>query len=301
MKCGLATADVMKFMAPYGPGQEPTLDLVFGSPPYALKVGRYAGMDKGAMPPSEPYEWAAWMLKATRASAQACKGYVIWIVDSPRKKVKGGGVYVPAVEILTTMIYEDKDLVLKTPILWTKNGAPGGPYYPGHCWEKAIVCHWKGRKPFYDEAAISTVAKFDSGPGRQRRDDGRRTPSKRGKKAGTPARPKDVIYVTVGGGHMGMVKPDGKIDHADSAMSTGKGEAPFPWKLAHWFVRGFSPKGGRVADPFLGTGTTGSASAALDRDFYGCDIRRDQVEAAKVRIKHTYAVYHPDSPPLQIV
>lgn len=59
-----------------------------------------------------------------------------------------------------------------------------------------------------------------------------------------------VQGIKVGGGLMG-------------AKEAHENEAPFPLKLAQWFIRGWCPPGGMVLDPFSGSGTT--VHAALTR------------------------------------
>jgi hypothetical protein len=265
------------------PGE--TFDLVFGSPPYALKLDRYATLADRNCPdacPSDPDKWAAWMCDLTADLLARCTGFVIWVVDSPRAC---GSVYIPAVEMLTVALHRHPAICLRTPHVWHKNGPPGSPYYPGHDWEKVLVCDRRGFSKV-NMAEIGHPAKYDSGPGRQRSDTGGRKTAKAGVKKGTPARPRDVVRVTVGGGHMGRVNPaTGKVDLADDRLATGGSEAPFPWKLADWFVRGFSPPGGKVCDPFLGSGTTALASAMTGRDFVGCDVRDNQLRIARERLR----------------
>lgn len=76
--------------------------------------------------------------------------------------------------------------------------------------------------------------------------------------------------IRVGGGLMGH-----KCAHVN--------EAPYPQKLAEWFVRGWAPPGGLVLDPFSGSGTTVAAAVALGRRGVGCDLRWSQVELGAKR------------------
>lgn len=260
-------------------------DLVFGSPPYALKMDRYtlSPMHRGDPDacPADPDKWAAWMCELTVELLDRCDGFVCWVVDSPRSS----GTYNPAVEMLTVALHRHPLVALRTPHIWHKNGAPGSPYYPGHDWEKVIVCDSRGFAKV-NMAEIGHPAKFDSGPGRQRASDGKRRSVKAGVKKGKLARPRDVVRVTVGGGHMGRVDPaTGKIVMEDDRLATSGSEAPFPWRLADWFVRGFSPAGGTVCDPFLGSGTTAVASVMNGRSFVGCDVRDRPLDIARDRLR----------------
>ena len=85
------------------------------------------------------------------------------------------------------------------------------------------------------------------------------------------ANPGNIIHCNVGGGVMGN-----ELCHEN--------EAPFPEKLAEFFVLSFCPSGGLVCDPFSGSGTTGAVSVRHNRNFIGCDLRQSQVELARKRI-----------------
>ncbi|MCD0446472.1 site-specific DNA-methyltransferase [Glycomyces sp. A-F 0318] len=60
--------------------------------------------------------------------------------------------------------------------------------------------------------------------------------------------------------------------------------APFPPALAAWIIRYVCPPGGRVLDPFAGSGSTGLAALAEDRAFHGH--------------RHTPGVRRPHAPPV---
>lgn len=81
----------------------------------------------------------------------------------------------------------------------------------------------------------------------------------------------DVIHCKVGGGHMGN-----KISMEN--------EAPFPEKLAEFFIRSFCPEGGTVLDPFAGSGTTLAVAKKFGRNAIGIDIRPCQVDLTHRRI-----------------
>lgn len=76
--------------------------------------------------------------------------------------------------------------------------------------------------------------------------------------------------IKVGGGRMGH-----KLAHVN--------EAPFPQKLAEWFIRSHCQPGGIVLDPFSGSGTTVAAAVALGRQGIGLDIRLNQCELGRRR------------------
>ena len=57
-----------------------------------------------------------------------------------------------------------------------------------------------------------------------------------------------------------------------------------PIKLMSYLVRLVTPKGGKVLDPFMGSGTTGLACIEEGFDFLGVELNQDYFEIAKVRI-----------------
>lgn len=91
------------------------------------------------------------------------------------------------------------------------------------------------------------------------------------------ANPGNLIKgVKVGGGMLGS-----KLAHEN--------EAPFPQKLAEWFIRGWCKPGGIVLDPFSGSGTTVAAAIALGRRGIGMDLRWSQCELGRRRNMHAQA------------
>jgi len=62
--------------------------------------------------------------------------------------------------------------------------------------------------------------------------------------------------------------------------------------LMRYLVRLVTPKGGKVLDPFMGSGSTGCAAVLEGCDFVGIDITPEYVAIAQKRIAH-YAVESP--------
>ena len=62
-------------------------------------------------------------------------------------------------------------------------------------------------------------------------------------------------------------------------------EAEFPEELANRVIRLFSPVGGVVLDPFVGTGTTTKAAKLLGRQWLGIDIEAEYAHMARRRTK----------------
>jgi site-specific DNA-methyltransferase (adenine-specific) len=51
-----------------------------------------------------------------------------------------------------------------------------------------------------------------------------------------------------------------------------------------WLIQLVTPEGGRVLDPFTGSGSTGMAAVELGHEFVGCELDPNYVEIAKKRI-----------------
>ena len=61
--------------------------------------------------------------------------------------------------------------------------------------------------------------------------------------------------------------------------------APFPVELVKKFINLYSFKNNLILDPFMGSGSTATASRMLDRDYIGYEINPKYVEIANKRIK----------------
>lgn len=68
-----------------------------------------------------------------------------------------------------------------------------------------------------------------------------------------------------------------------------------PLKLVRRLVRMYTPTGGLVFDPFMGSGTTGMAAVADGYGFFGAEMDPSHFEKADARINHAYD--HPDDIP----
>jgi len=75
--------------------------------------------------------------------------------------------------------------------------------------------------------------------------------------------------------------------HLATECGNQKHSAAFPVELPSWFIRLFTKSGDVVLDPFLGSGTTSVACAALDRICIGIEKQSDYIEIAKNRLQAT--------------
>ena len=59
-----------------------------------------------------------------------------------------------------------------------------------------------------------------------------------------------------------------------------------PLKLLSYLIGIYTPSGGRILDPFMGSGSTGCAAARDGFDFVGIEKEKEYYEIAELRIKH---------------
>ena len=68
-----------------------------------------------------------------------------------------------------------------------------------------------------------------------------------------------------------------------------------PVELMKYLVKLVTPAGGKVLDPFTGSGSTGMAAVELGYDFTGCELDPDYVNIAETRIDAWYDHTQPDT------
>ena len=68
-----------------------------------------------------------------------------------------------------------------------------------------------------------------------------------------------------------------------------------PVALMKYLVTLVTPAGGKVLDPFCGSGSTGMAAVELGHDFTGCELDPDYVNIAETRIDAWYEHTQPDT------
>ena len=240
-----------------------SVDLVIGSPPYAEKGERYIGGAKKW----KTEDWVDWMSRVTCSALRVTKGYVFWVVNGAVRQ----GRYLPACELLLARLYA-QGVICERPCIFYKNAPPNRRDYFGNDWEYVLAFKTSEKVPNFDWESIAEPPKHSSG-GRFRQ---RTATGERRLGSEYPqnklARPRDVIRVTVGGGHMGS-----PLAHEN--------EAPFPEKLAEYFVQPCCPPDGLVLDPFLGSGTTAHAALLHGRRCIGIDARQSQIELTRRRLE----------------
>jgi hypothetical protein len=250
-----------------------SVDLVFGSPPY--EDARTYGIDfklKGQA-------WVDWMVDVFRASLHVSRGLVAFVVEGRTKNYQW-----TATPALLMADLHRAGVKLRKPPLYKRFGifGSGGPDWLRNDYE-FVICAAAGKLPWSDNTACGHPPKCKPGgaPTHRLKDGSRKAtqaerklmgPHRARRRAGlgyTPpelANPGNVIDCgAVGGGNMGDA-----ICHEN--------EAPFPEKLAEFFVKSFCPPGGVVLDPFSGSGTTAKVALTHGRSAVAMDVRESQIE-----------------------
>lgn len=297
-------ADCLEWMA----GREAdSVDLVFGSPPY--EAARTYGIDFAL----KGQAWVDWMVPRVQEMARISRGLVALVIEGQTRNYR----YSATPALLMADLHR-AGLHLRKPAIFHRVGIPGsgGPDWLRNDYE-FILCVSQGCKlPWSDNTAMGHPPKWApggemsnrlgngsrvnqwgrigsaKGAGNKNRhgqircktrpshltadklhtkttaDGSRET---QGYRVPVLANPGNVIRCVVGGGAMGS-----PLAHEN--------EAPFPEKLAEFFIRSFCPPGGTVFDPFSGSGTTAAAAIASGRNSLAVDIRDSQVRLTMNRI-----------------
>jgi hypothetical protein len=301
-------ADVLDFLAGLPEG---STDLIFFSPPYEAQ--RTYGIDFAL----QGQAWVDWMVRIFQAALRVCKGLVACVCEGFTRDFRWS-----ATPALLLADLHRAGVHLRKPPAYRRVSIPGsgGPDWLRNDYELIICATRGGKLPWADPTACGQPPKWAPGgdPSHRTRDGsrvnrapkleraaagdltlgeklhGKRTARGRRRQVYTPpeianpgnvvqrlytaeevaallGRPADVVDCVVGGGRLG----------SDLASEN---EAPFPERLAEFFVRSFCPPGGLVCDPFLGSGTTGAVAVRCGRRFLGCDVRESQADLSRRRL-----------------
>jgi site-specific DNA-methyltransferase (cytosine-N4-specific) len=254
------------------PLAEKSVDLVFGSPPYCDARTYGINAQRNCM------EWVDWMLKVTTECMNISRGPVVWVAAGVTRDRN----YWPACEGLMWEWWKrGGHYQLYRPCIYHRQGIPGSGQddWFRSDWEYVMCFKDEGKLPWSDNTAMGHKPIYRAGGGctnrssswidKSRKADGRR----RIKKYACPeiSNPGNVISLgAIGGGKTG-----GKICHEN--------EAPFPERLAEFFIRSLCPPGGTVLDPFSGSGTVAAVAEKFGRNSIAADIRYSQCEILKKR------------------
>lgn len=289
-------ADCLEWMRAQEAG---CVDLVFCSPPYEAARTYGVGFNlKGQ-------EFVDWCVDRYVECLRLSRGLVAWVIEGQTRQFRYS-----ATPILLMADLHRRGVHLRKPPIFHRVGiaGSGGPDWLRNDYE-FIVCATNGGKlPWSDNTAMGHIPKWAPGGEMSyrlsngarcnqwcaglnntvgpRKADGTRagnsgSPRKARLGRGNPkgstysvpalANPGNVIKCNVGGGLMGS-----RLAHEN--------EAPFPEKLAEFFIRSFCPPGGKVLDIFCGSGTTLAVAKRTQRNGIGVDIRESQVALTKRRL-----------------
>lgn len=304
MSFSIIQADAIDFLRSQPAG---SLDLVFGSPPYErARLYLEGGENLGIARDTEA--WVAWMEDVYRAALHACKGLVAFVTEGQTRDFRYS-----AGPLLLAADLHRSGITLRKPPIFHRVGisGSGGPDWLRNDYEFVLCATNGGKLAWSDNTACGTAQKFAVGGamsyrnaegqrynhthpkmlkrnelGRDRKanstsktrtdkriKDGARTGEDvQNYHATAIANPGNVLSIPVGGGKMG------------GDQFSSQNEAPFPERLAEFFILSFARPNGLVCDPFSGSGTTAAVSVRHGRRFTGCDLRKSQVSLSRKRV-----------------
>lgn len=237
-------------------------DLVFCSPPYEAQRA-YGELEFNLA----GEEWVAWAVECYMECLRVSKGLVAWVVEGYTDDF----AYTSTPFLLHADLHR-RGVKMRKVVVYKRNGIPGtgGPEWLRNDWEPIICATKNGRLPWADNTAMGQPPKQNvPRVATNRNKDGSR------KQAiyvdPEVCNPGNIITGLVGSGGMGW-------------RDATKNEAPFPEWLAEFFIRSFCPPGGRVLDPFSGSGTTVSMAVKHGRNGVGIDARESQVWLGETRL-----------------
>lgn len=267
--------DALKLPLPRG-----FANLVFTSPPYEDARTYEMGFDFTGQ------AWVDWAVPRFLECLRISKGLVAWVIEGRTDDFKWSAT--PA--LFMADLHRAGVTLRKPPAFW-RVGVPGsgGPDWLRNDYE-FIVCATNGGKlPWSDNKAMGHECLYPVGGAMSNRNkDGQRKNARTGSRL-TYGRPANKIA------NPGNVIDANDYDESGNLIrcKVGKGmghelchenEAPFPEKLAEFFIRSFCPPGGMVVDPFSGSGTTVCVAEQFGRRGLGYDIRESQVELGDRRL-----------------
>ncbi len=233
-----------------------SVDLVFGSPPYESARSYGIGFDLRGQ------AWVDWMVERWREMQRISRGLVAMVVDGQTRQYRYS-----AAPILLMADLHRAGFKLRKPPLYVRHGIPGsgGPDWLKNRYE-FIACTSSGKLPWSDNVACGHEPKKCGAVATYRACNGKR--QNKTFKTPTKANPGNLIDCGANA-HFGL---------------GNENEAPFPEKLAEFFVKSFCPPDGNVLDPFCGSGTTLAVANRLGRNAIGIDIRDCQADLTRRRL-----------------
>lgn len=172
------------------------------------------------------------------------------------------GVVTPLDALVYAIFSKQKDLLLRNRIVWTfAHGIHASRRFSGR--HETVLWFTKGDTYAFNLDAVRVPQKY---PGKRHYKG-----PKKGKFSGNPLgkNPSDVWEI-----------PNVKANHVEKTSHP----CQFPVALVQRFIRALVPRGGLVADPFLGSGSSAVAASVEGRRFTGCDIQAKYLKIAEKRL-----------------
>lgn len=267
------------------PLADKSVDLVMCSPPYEAARTYAIGFALRGQ------EWVDWAMPRYLECLRVYKGLVCWVAEGQTRQYR----YIAAPILLMADLHR-KGVHLRKPPIYVRHGIPGsgGPDWLANKYEFCICATNGGKLPWSDNTACGHPSRYGVG-GRMsnRHSDGRRTNEHlrdpRTSYGYTDRRPSGELvsrtYTTPALANPGNLIDCGAVGGGNIGSDLAhENEAPYPEKLAEFFVKSFCPPGGTVLDVFSGSGTTVAVAAKLGRVGIGMDIRPCQIELGKRRL-----------------
>lgn len=256
--------------------------MTFGSPPYEAARTYGIGFNlKGQ-------RWVDWMVERMVEMLRITNGLVAMVVEGQTR-----GYQWSATPALLMADLARRGVCLRKPPIYARVGIPGsgGPDWLANRYEFIVCCTNGGKLPWSDNTAMGHPPKYSPGGAVSSRTKSGERINGRSSSHGSATRfkysaskpypklanPGNIINCgAVGGGNIGS-----RLAHEN--------EAPFPEKLAGFFVKSFCRPEGIVLDPFVGSGTTVKVAKSLGRGFIGVDVREDQCKLTLERLNEIQA------------
>lgn len=105
---------------------------------------------------------------------------------------------------------------------------------------------------------------------------------------------KNLDHIHNGGHTLGYSQSQWK-DNSTSQSLGNNHPTVKPVELMKYLVKLVTPKGGKVLDPFNGSGSTGMACVELDYEYTGCELDPEYIEIATKRIEGWYEHTRPET------
>ena len=261
----LCKTDAVQFLSNLGDG---AVDLILTSPPYCIGKEYESSRTLDAFIAEFDRSLDS-MITATRQGGAIC-----WQVGH---HVHNGSI-TPLDAIIIERLRVRPELQLRNRIIWGfGHGAHAKKRFSGR--HETILWYSKGEPSTFNLDAVRVPQKY---PGKRHY----KGPL-RGELSGNPLgkNPGDVWDI-----------PNVKSRHPEKTAHP----CQFPVALARRLIRALTPQDGLVADPYMGSATTGIASLSEGRNFKGCDVERAYIDIAAARFEKLIAgelQMRPDRPP----